>query len=79
MDRGRAFTHEVQKLAKKYAVNFFVVTDGVSKMENSNESAVKNAIEAHKEWQNKIGRIDEGNKAYGVNMEIYERINNKNS
>ena len=54
-EKAREFCLEVKKLAKKYDLPFFVVTDGASLTSNNNCSAVKNARDAHIKWEKENG------------------------
>ena len=53
--RARRFILEVQELAKKYELPFFVVTDGASAISNDNCDAVDHARCAHIEWEHQNG------------------------
>ena len=58
LDVARKFVALVQKLAKKYNANFFIVTDGASGYSNGNgrvDPAVKNAREQQKKWEKENG------------------------
>lgn len=48
---SRKFCNEVRKLAEKYQVPFFVVTDGASAISNNGCEAVKNARDNHIKWE----------------------------
>ena len=52
---ARKFVREVEKLAKRYDANYFIVTDGASGIHNNNNPAVKNARDAQIEWEKKNG------------------------
>lgn len=52
---ARKFVKEVDKLAKKYNANYFIVTDGASGISNNGNPAVKNARNAQIEWEKKHG------------------------
>lgn len=52
---ARKFVSEVDKLAKKYDANYFIVTDGASGTRNSGNPAVRNAREAQIKWENEHG------------------------
>lgn len=54
-EKAREFCMEVKKLAQKYDLPFFVVTDGASAINNNNCAAVKNAREAHIKWEKENG------------------------
>lgn len=45
------FLIEVKKLAGKYSVNFFIVTDGASMIDNNGNEAVENCRQAHIKWE----------------------------
>ena len=49
--KSREFIREVDKLAKKYGVNYFIVTDGASKISNNGNPAVKHARDEHIKWE----------------------------
>lgn len=51
LNKVRNFIREVDKLAKKYGVNYFIVTDGASKINNNGNPAVKHARDCHIEWE----------------------------
>lgn len=52
---ARKFVSDVEKLAKKYDANYFIVTDGASGIHNDGNPAVKNARDSHIEWEKKNG------------------------
>ena len=54
-EKAREFCMEVRKLAEKYNLPFFVVTDGASATLNNGCEAVKNARDNHKKWEEKNG------------------------
>lgn len=47
----RKFLAEVKELARKYNVNFFIVTDGASMIDNNGSEAVENCRQAHIKWE----------------------------
>lgn len=49
--KARQFCNEVRKLANKYNLPFFVVTDGASSTNNNGCAAVKNARDAQIRWE----------------------------
>lgn len=49
--KARKFILEVQELASKYELPFFVVTNGASAISNIDCSAVEHARKAHVEWE----------------------------
>lgn len=53
--KARKFCQEVQEVAKKYDLPFFVVTDGASATSNNGCIAVKNARDSHIEWEKENG------------------------
>lgn len=61
VDEARKFVREVDKIAKKYDANYFIVTDGASGTRNGSygdkvpNDVVQNARNAHKEWEKKNG------------------------
>ena len=58
VDTARKFVSDVQKIAKKYDANFFLVTDGASGYSNGNgksNPAVKNARNCQIEWEKENG------------------------
>ena len=55
LTKAQQFCQEVKKLAKKYNLPFFVVTEGASATQNKNCEAVKNARQAHIKWEKKHG------------------------
>ncbi|MBP3921093.1 MAG: hypothetical protein J6D28_05980 [Bacilli bacterium] len=55
LNKARKFCLEVKKLAKKYNLPFFVVTDGASATSNNGCVAVKNARENHINWEKENG------------------------
>lgn len=54
---ARRFVTEVAKLAAKYGLNYFVVTDGASGISNTGNPAVQHARECHEKWE-KANSID---------------------
>jgi pyruvate/2-oxoacid:ferredoxin oxidoreductase alpha subunit len=50
-EKARQFCSEVRKLAEKYNLPFFVVTDGASATSNNGCAAVKNARESQIKWE----------------------------
>ncbi len=52
---ARRFVSEVAELAKKYDLDFFVVTEGASGISNSNTPAVEHARSCHVEWERAHG------------------------
>ena len=57
LTKAQRFCQEVKKLAKKYDLSFFVVTEGASATQNKNCEAVANARKAHVMWERKY-KID---------------------
>lgn len=55
IQKARKFCLEVKKLAKKYNLPFFVVTDGASATSNNGCEAVKNARDNHINWEKENG------------------------
>lgn len=58
VDTARKFLQDVDKIAKKYDANFFIVTDGASITRNGrgeSNPAVRNAREKQIEWERKNG------------------------
>lgn len=55
IQKARKFCQEVQEVAKKYDLPFFVVTDGASATSNNGCIAVKNARDSHIEWEKENG------------------------
>lgn len=51
IEKARNFCIEVRKLAQKYDLSFFVVTDGASATNNNGCEAVKIARENHIKWE----------------------------
>lgn len=51
----RKFVSDVEKLAKKYNANYFIVTDGASGIHNQGEPAVKFHRDKQIEWEKKNG------------------------
>ena len=49
--KAREVILEVQNLAKKYDLPFFIVTNGASAIENTGCDAVEHARKAHTEWE----------------------------
>lgn len=53
---ARSFCSEVKELAKKYNLDFFVVTEGASSYSCSkNTEAVKEARKSHVKWESSKG------------------------
>ena len=55
LNSARKFLLEVEKIAKKYDANFFIVTDGASMTRNKGNSAVQNARLAQEKWEREHG------------------------
>ena len=53
INEAKNFCLDVEKLALKYNLPFFVVTDGASMTRNENCEAVLNARQKHVEWEKK--------------------------
>lgn len=51
--KARKFCQEVRKLAQKYDLPFFVVTNGASSINNNGCDAVRNARLNHEKWEEK--------------------------
>ena len=49
-ESAKEFVDKVRKLADEYNVNYFVVTDGYSSINNNGNDAVRNARKAHMKW-----------------------------
>lgn len=52
---ARKFVREVEKIAKRYDANYFIVTDGASGIHNNGNPAVKNARDAQVRWEKENG------------------------
>ena len=55
LTKAQEFCQEVKKLAKKYDMPFFVVTEGASAIQNRDCEAVAHARKAHTEWEKEHG------------------------
>ena len=55
LNSARKFLLEVEKIAKKYDANFFIVTDGASMTRNNGNPAVQNARLAQEKWEREHG------------------------
>ena len=55
LTKAQEFCQEVKKLAKKYKLPFFVVTEGASSTINRNCNAVAHARKAHIQWEKENG------------------------
>ena len=53
--KARQFVSEVQKLAEKYDLPYFIVTNGASAISNNACEAVECARMAHIEWEKQKG------------------------
>ena len=53
--KARQFCQDVKKLAEKYDLPFFVVTDGASAISNNGCPAIKNARDSHILWEKQNG------------------------
>ena len=53
--KARQFCQDVKKLAKKYDLPFFVVTDGASAISNNGCPAIKKARDNHILWEKQNG------------------------
>ena len=51
MMRARQFVLEVTELANRYNLNFSIVTDSASAIDNSGNPAVEHARKCHTEWE----------------------------
>ena len=51
LTKARQFCLDVEKLAIRYNLPFFLVTDGASMTRNKNCLAVENARKSHVEWE----------------------------
>lgn len=51
LTKAQKFCSEVKKLAEKYDLPFFVVTEGASAILNKDCPAVQNARQAHIQWE----------------------------
>ena len=54
-DLARRFVSKGAELAKRYDLDFFVVTEGASGVSNSNTPAVEHARSCHVEWERAHG------------------------
>ena len=57
IEKAKNFCLEVEKLASKYGLSFFLVTEGASMTRNKDCEAVSNARQCHMEWE-KSHKID---------------------
>lgn len=56
VNKARKFLIEVEKLAKQYSLDFFIVSEGASMYSNShNTEAVRNARNKQIEWEKTKG------------------------
>ena len=55
LTKAQEFCAEVRKLAKKYNLPFFIVTDGASATQNEGCEAVAHARKAHIKWEKEHG------------------------
>ena len=55
VDTARKFLMEVRKLADRYDLPFFIVTDGASMYNNNGCEAVRHARNCHIEWEKSHG------------------------
>ena len=53
--KARAFCSEVEKISKKYNLEYFFVTEGASSTKVENCGAVRNARNNHIEWEKENG------------------------
>ena len=53
--RARQFILEVQELANKYDLPYFIVTNGASAISNNGCNAVEHARAAHIKWEKENG------------------------
>ena len=51
VEKAMEFLEKVDELAKLYQLNYFIVTDGASRINNNGNPAVKNARDAHAAWE----------------------------
>lgn len=52
---ARRFIKDVEKVAKRYDANYFIVSDGASATHNDNNEAIRYCRNALKEWETKNG------------------------
>lgn len=55
IEEARKFVRDVERLAKKYDANYFIVTDGASGTSNKGNPAVKHPRDSQIEWDKKHG------------------------
>lgn len=55
LEKARLFCMEVKKLAQKYGLSFFLVTEGASITDNNGCDAVHNARICHERWEEEHG------------------------
>ena len=55
LTKAQEFCQEVKKLAKKYNLSFFVVTEGASATVNQNCEAIAHARKSHIQWEKENG------------------------
>ena len=55
LTQAQKFCSEVKKLAEKYQLSFFVVTEGASAIVNQDCEAVEHARKSHIEWEKEHG------------------------
>lgn len=53
--KAREFLQRVDELAKEYDANYFIVTDGASKINNNGNPAVDNCRRAQEDWERQNG------------------------
>lgn len=82
VDEARKFIKEVDKSAKKYGANYFIVTDGASKTSNgingknpTSNPAVKNARDTQVQWEKENGFDPDEDWKKGTESTICECIN----
>jgi len=53
--KARQFVSEVQALARKFDLPYFIVTNGASAISNNGCEAIDHARQAHVEWEKRNG------------------------
>lgn len=73
VNTARKFIRDVNKIAKKYNANYFIVTDGASKTCNTGNPAVQHARDCHKKWELEHGEDPYETWSMDTLNEIYDR------
>lgn len=73
VDKARKLVSEVSAIAKKYGLDYFIVTEGASGYSSShNNDAIKTARKNHTEWEKKHGHDPDEDWEKNVNESTFD-------